>query len=297
MLSQVIRDISFSSDSQWVMISSSRGTSHLFPISPSGGLVSFQSSDASYNARNGDSNLMPPAVHGSSNSGVQVLTQWSICASGPPVTLSPVRRIRNGSNGWINTVGGAAAAATGLLSPLSGAIASAFHDYKVNDLCVDLSSLKKKYYLLVFSPSGSVIQYALHIAPTLNGLTQVPGLSVNSESNLDCDVIVEASQKWNICQKHNCKERRDNIDMYGEDASTDNSKVYPERMKRENLSSEFFGTTIREEVTTEEKRHMYISEAELQMHQNENPLWARPQVFPLAWELSSSFHSCWQTFC
>ncbi|CAA6656547.1 unnamed protein product [Spirodela intermedia] len=32
---QVIHDISFSSDSQWIMISSSRGTSHLFAIPPS----------------------------------------------------------------------------------------------------------------------------------------------------------------------------------------------------------------------------------------------------------------------
>ncbi|KAK6132958.1 hypothetical protein DH2020_033249 [Rehmannia glutinosa] len=78
----VIQDISFSSDSHWIMISSSRGTSHLLLFLPPG-------------------------------TGLQVLTQQDICASGPPVNLSAISRIRSGSNGWRNTVSGAAAAATG----------------------------------------------------------------------------------------------------------------------------------------------------------------------------------------
>ncbi|KAI3686239.1 hypothetical protein L1987_79913 [Smallanthus sonchifolius] len=41
----VIQDISFSVDSRWITISSSRGTSHLFAISPSGGPVNMQSAE------------------------------------------------------------------------------------------------------------------------------------------------------------------------------------------------------------------------------------------------------------
>ncbi|KAI3466209.1 hypothetical protein Pfo_022872 [Paulownia fortunei] len=279
----VIQDISFSSDSQWIMISSSRGTSHLFAISPSGGLVSYQSTDACFSARNSGSSLMAkPAVHGSPNSGLQVLTEQSICASGPPVTLSAVSRIRNGSNGWRNTVSGAAAAATGRLSSLSGAIASAFHECKGNDMHGDLSSLKKNYYLLVYSPSGCVMQYALRFSPAFNGMTAMPGVRVNCESSLDYDarLVVEAMQKWNICQKQNRKEQGDNIDTYGENVNLDSSKVYPEKMKcTNNVFSDVFGITAKEKITTEEKHHMYISEAELQMHQNQNPLWARPEIY------------------
>lgn len=273
----VIQEISFSSDSQWIMISSLRGTSHLFAISPSGGLVSFQSTDA----RNSGSSLMAkPAVHGSPNSGLQVLTQQSVCASGPPVNLNAVSRIRNGSNGWRNTVSGAAAAATGRSSSLSGAVASAFHNCKGDGVHGDQSSLKKNYYLLVFSPSGYVIQYVLH--PALDGMKALPGASITSESCLDSDarIMVEAMHKWNICQKQNRKDRGDNIDMYGENGNSDSSKVYPEIVERENGAfSDVLSITKNEKVTSEDQHHMYISEAELQMHQNQNPLWTRSEIY------------------
>ncbi|KAH6835528.1 hypothetical protein C2S53_015621 [Perilla frutescens var. hirtella] len=279
----VIQDISFSSDSQWIMISSLRGTSHLFAISPSGGLASFQSTDSYSSARNCGSSLMAkPAVQGSPNSGLQMLTQQSICASGPPVNLSAVSRIRNGSNGWRNTVSGAAAAATGRSGSFSGAVASVFHNCKGDGMHGDQSSLKKNYYLLVFSPSGCVIQYVLHFSPSLDGTATLPGASLTSESCLDYDarLMVEAMRKWNICQKQNRKDRGDNIDLYGENGNSDSSKVYPEIMKHENGAvSDVFGVAKNEKITSEEKHHMYISEAELQMHQNQNPLWTRSEVY------------------
>ncbi|GFP89981.1 autophagy-related protein 18f, partial [Phtheirospermum japonicum] len=236
----VIQDISFSNDSRWIMISSSRGTSHLFAISPSGG-------------------------------------------SGPPVTLSAVSRIRSGSsNGWRNTVSGAAAAATGRLSSLSGAIASIFHDGNSNPRG-DSSSLKKNYYLLVFSPSGCVMQYALRFLSALDDVAA--GVSYNHESDLDYDarLMVEALQKWNICQKQkqNRKEEGDNVDAYGVNLNLDTNKIYPENLKfSNNLYPDVLGTTANEKIVNEEKHHhMYISEAELRMHQNQNPLWARRQIY------------------
>ncbi|KAG8386192.1 hypothetical protein BUALT_Bualt03G0123400 [Buddleja alternifolia] len=245
----VIQDISFSRDSQWIMISSSRGTSHLFAISPSGGPVHGGSS--------------------STNSGLQVLSQQSICSSGPPVTLSAISRIRNGQNGWKNTVTGAAAAATGWMGSLSGAIASVFHNCKGDDMCIDNNSSKKSYYLLVFSPSGCVIQYALRISPAVNGMMSLPGVSESSLTS-DARSMVEPIQKWNICQNQNHKEREDYIDMYEENGTLDGSKV-------NNIFPDVF-TTVKGN-STEEKHHMHISEAELQMHQNRNPLWARSEVY------------------
>ncbi|KAL1567049.1 autophagy-related protein 18f-like isoform X2 [Salvia divinorum] len=279
----VIQDISFSSDSQWIMISSLRGTSHLFAISVSGGLVSFQSTDSHSSARNREFSLMTrPAVHGSPNSGLQVLTQQSVCASGPPVNLNAVSRIRNGSNGWRNTVNGAAAVATGRSSSLSGAVASVFHNCKGDGMHGDQSSLMKNYYLLVFSPSGSVVQYVLHSSPALDGVMTLPGASLTPESGIDYDarLMVEAMQKWNICQKQNRKERGDNVDIYGENGNSDSSKVYPEIMRHENGAfSNVSGLTINENIVSEEKHHMYISEAELQMHQKQNLVWTRSEVY------------------
>ncbi|XP_059662533.1 autophagy-related protein 18f isoform X2 [Cornus florida] len=270
----VIQDISFSDDSCWIMISSSRGTSHLFAISPSGGSVTFQSYDACSIGKNSGSCAM-------TKPGSQMLIQQNLCVSGPPITLSVVSRIRSGNNGWRSTVSGAAAAATGRMSSLSGTIASAFHNCKGKDLYMDSGSLKAKYHLLVFSPSGSVIQYALRISPALDSATVVSGLSAAYESATECDsrLVIEAIQKWNICQKHNRRERDDNTDIYGDNGNSDSSKVFPEGIEKEiSVYPEVRGSIAKAKISAEEKHHMYISEAELQMHQARIPLWAKPEI-------------------
>ncbi|XP_028094183.1 autophagy-related protein 18f-like [Camellia sinensis] len=199
----VIQDICFSDDSHWIMISSSRGTSHLFAVSPSGGLVNFQSFDACFTDKNCGSGVMtkPAAVHWPPNSSSQMFNQQNLCASGPPVTLSVVSGIRSGNNGWRSTVTGAAAAATGRMSSLSGAIASAFHNCKGNDLHAVVSGLVSSY---------------------------------DSAPESDARLLVEAIQTWNICQKQSRRDREDNSDIYGENGYSDGSKIFPEIIKREN---------------------------------------------------------------
>ncbi|XP_051133584.1 autophagy-related protein 18f-like isoform X2 [Andrographis paniculata] len=258
----VIRDISFSSDSRWILISSSRGTNHLFGISPSGGMVSSPSNNAYFNAQNS---------HTSPNSGLQVLKQQQICTYGPPVTLSAVSRIRSGNNSWKKTVSGAASAATGKSSSVTGAIASAFYTCNANDVCRNNSP--EKYYFLVFSQSGSVTQHALHISPAFYS-TARGNPDLESNLNSDVGVTVEAIQKWNICQKQNRKDWGDNIDSYGENGNADNSKVHPERAEITNgILSDILNTGAKEKIAAEERNNMYISEAELQMHENANLLW------------------------
>lgn len=278
---QVIQDISFSDDSKWIMISSSRGTSHLFAISPTGGTVNLHPSDTAAAKNSGLGVPTKSAVHWPPNSGVPMLSQQNFCASGPPVTLSVVSRIRSGNNGWRSTVTGAAAAATGRMGYLSGAIASSFHNCKANDLFSDSSSLKEKYHLLVFSPSGCVIQYALRISNGIDSTTAVSGLSTVYEATPDGDarLVVEAVQKWNVCQKQHRREREDNIDIYGENGNTE-SKTFPRGIKKENsFHPETRSAVSKSKISPEERHHLYISEAELQMHQAQNPLWAKPEVF------------------
>ncbi|EEF39532.1 breast carcinoma amplified sequence, putative [Ricinus communis] len=280
----VIQDISFSDDSNWIMISSSRGTNHLFAINPFGGPVNFQTLIANYSAKNSESGVMTKsAVRWPSSLGLQMHNQQSLCASGPPVTLSVVSRIRNGNNGWKGSVTGAAAAATGRLSSLSGAIASSFHNCKGNnDLYLDGTILKSKYHLLVFSPSGCMIQYVLRISAGIDSMAVVPGLGTAFESVPESDgrLVVEAIQKWNICQKLNRREREDNVDIYGENGISDSNKIYPEGKKKGNsVHPEGMGATIKEKINPEEKHHLYISEAELQMHQPHTALWAKPEIY------------------
>ncbi|KAJ4975185.1 hypothetical protein NE237_000291 [Protea cynaroides] len=277
----VIQDISFSEDSHWIMISSSRGTSHLFAISPSGGSVDLQSTGSGLtNSNNGLGVMTKTAVRWPPISGPSKLNQQSFCASGPPVTLSVVSRIKNGNNGWRGTVTGAAAAATGRVSSLSGAIASAFHNCKGNDLYADNRSLTTKYHLLVFSPSGCVIQYVLRLSNGPEPGTVLPGFSTPYESSPDSDarLVVEALQKWDICQRQTRRDREDNLDIYGEQGN--GRKIFPEGIKRTNpiFPSEGHVPT-KAKINAEERNHLYISEAELQMHQARIPLWAKSKIY------------------
>ncbi|XP_021654708.2 autophagy-related protein 18g isoform X2 [Hevea brasiliensis] len=280
----VIQDISFSDDSNWIMVSSSRGTSHLFAINPFGGSVNFQTSDASYTTKNNGFGVMTKsAVRWPPNLGLLMHNQQSICATGPPVTLSVVSRIRNGNNGWRSTVTGAAAAATGRLGSLSGAIASSFHNSKSNnDLYVDGTTLKTKYHLLVFSPSGCMIQYVLRISMGIDSINVASGLGTAHESVPESDgrLVVEAIQKWNICQKQNRRVQEDNVDIYGENGNSDSNKIYPEGKKNGNsVHREGSGAATKAKISLEEKHHLYISEAELQMHQPHVPVWTKPEIY------------------
>lgn len=266
------------------MISSSKGTSHLFAINPSGGCVSVQFPDAGYTTKNnGFGGMTKPAASVPHKSGFQMHNQQSLCASGPPVTLSVVSRIRNGNNGWRGTVTGAAAAATGRAGSLNGAIASSFHNCKGNnDLYVDSASSKMKYHLLVFTPLGSMMQYALRLSAGMDSTTNISGINTNyydSGPENEGRLVVEAVQKWSICQKHSRREREDNFDIYGESGNSDSSKIHPEgRRKGNSIHPEGSSMPAKPNVSPEEKHHLYISEAELQMHQPSVPLWAKSEV-------------------
>ncbi|KAL9276422.1 hypothetical protein ACSQ67_026027 [Phaseolus vulgaris] len=199
--------------------------------------------------------------------------QKSLVVAGPPITLSVVSRIRNGANGWRGTVTGAAAAATGRKTSLSGAIASSFRKYKSSE------GNNSKYQLLVFSPTGSMIQYALRMLTSQDSAV-VSGLAPAYESlpQDDARLVVEAMQKWNIC--HSRREREDNIDIYGENGMSDAKKIYPEEMGEEHtITPKIRNGVIKVNPSLEEKHHLYISEAELQMHQAQTSLWSKPEIY------------------
>ncbi|GJW90741.1 autophagy-related protein 18f-like protein isoform X2 [Tanacetum coccineum] len=181
----VIQDISFSVDSRWINISSSRGTSHLFAISPSGGPVNIQSAEESVNSSHRGYN------YDATNKPADRF------ASGPPITLSPVSRIRNGNSGWRNVVTGAAVAASGRMNSYSSVIASTFHKCKGKNLDADSGSTMSKNHILVFSSSGSVIQYALRLSSEVDSVAVMSGLNTAYDSSPDQDsrLIVEPIQK------------------------------------------------------------------------------------------------------
>lgn len=276
----VIQDISFSDDSQCIMISSSRGTSHLFSVSPSEWAASPQVSDVNLTI----CGYEPDSTFKSrpQSSVTSKLHSQGFYPSGNPITLSVVSRIRNG-NGWKGAVTGAAAAATGRVSPLSGAIASVFHNCKGSGLYPNLSSSTAKYNLLVFSPTGCIIQYVLRQSTgedsgiDLHGLSTVSnGMSLEPDSRL----VVVALQKWDICHKQNRRDRVDHVDVYGEHANDGTSKLLQKGVKRgTSIYPTDSGRDLRVKHSAEENHHMYISEAELHMHSARPPLWAKPEIY------------------
>lgn len=276
----VIQDISFSEDSRWIMISSSRGTSHLFAISPSGGTVQLHFDDGNLtNGNNGFSASTKQMVRSSTIT--PKLNQHSLCAAGPPVTLSVVSRIKNGNNGWIGTVSGAAAAATGRVGSLSGAIASTFHNCKRSNVYAESGSFRTNYHLLVFSP-GSMVQYALRPSSGPDsriGFSEVSSASFESSPDSDGRLVVEALQKWDIRRRRNRRDREDNVDIFGEHGNGDSNKVFPEGMIRGASNRLTKGAVTKGKISAEDSHHLYISEAELQMHQSSVPLWARSEIY------------------
>ncbi|XP_020692196.1 autophagy-related protein 18f isoform X1 [Dendrobium catenatum] len=269
----VIQDISFSDDSQWIMISSSRGTSHLFAISPFEGtniqLQNVNNSDGSYRS---DTNY--PRNLGASK--INHLNSFS-----GPITLSVVSRIKNGNNGWKGAVSGAAAAATGKVNPISGAIASTFLSGKTSSAYVEANSLRTKYYLLLFSSSGCIIQYVLrhlsgeHLSIDPSSLSSIShGLPLESDSRF----VVEPLQKWDICHKKNRRDRNDNMDAYGEHGNGENAKLFQKIVKKVNSVYPTDSPGAKLKLNGEENNHLYISEVELQMHSAQVPLWTRPGI-------------------
>ncbi|RZR74170.1 hypothetical protein BHM03_00033074 [Ensete ventricosum] len=279
-LYQVIQDISFSDDSKWIVISSSRGTSHLFAICPSGGAADLKFNESNFaNVHYGSAWTTKMSVHLSQNSCSSKISEQSLYVPGSPVTLSAVCRIKNGKPGFKSTVNGLAAAGTGKISPLPGAIASVFHYCKGTGLNANIGSLRKMYYFLVFFPSGSIIQYVLHQSSReYCGIDQSEISSIAHESSHEAysRSDVEAVQKWDVCHKRNRKDGCNNVDIYGDHGRGENSKfLCKDKRKEISAYNSASGVDLKTKLPVKQTPHLYISEFELQVHEAWVPLWSK----------------------
>lgn len=251
------------------MISSSRGTSHLFATGSSGAA----------NIRVTKRDFTKPSVSLSSNFCEQ---KPSLCGS--PVTLSAVSRIKNGNPGLMNAVSGVAAAATGKVDPTFGAIASVFHHCNATDHHNNISSLRTKHYLLVYF-SGSIIQYGLRPKSREDfdaKLSRSPSIAHGFSPESDADLVVDALQKWDICHKKNMRDRCDNTDIFGNHGDREYGKFSRKEMKRGTcVYPSSVGADFNPMPIAKETHRSYISEFELHAHEAPFPLWTKSQVNPL----------------
>lgn len=244
---QVIQDICFSSDSNLIVVSSSRGTSHLFEINPE---------------KEGDS----------------------------PVPMSAISRIRSGnSSGWIGTVSDAASAAAGMVGgSVPGTITSTFcycDEKSNNNYYGSVADMCSKTNLLVFAPSGCMTQYALreHQVGVGHETAAMTGFDFESGIETEGKLAVDPIRRWSIIQNRSRRETQDHhSDIYGGGTSVDSkSKVFPEVVRKQSVE-EAWKVTKKGTSLVDDKRHLFIFEAELQTHlPTQLPLWERRKVkFP-----------------
>ncbi|KAF8047102.1 hypothetical protein N665_3206s0004 [Sinapis alba] len=253
MTSAVIQDICFSSYSQWIAIVSSKGTCHIYVLSPFGGENVLEIRNSHVDGPT----LAPTLSLPWWSSPSFMTTQFSF----PPpasVTLSVVTRIK------CNSFFHAASSVVGKPTSFpSGCLAAVFHQSVPLEL---QSSAHALDYLLAYTPSGHVVQYKL--IPSLGG-DQPESHSRAGAAEEELRVKAEPVQCWDVCRKTNWPEREENICGL----TFDGRKIVD--------------TSDSEDLTKPlEKHHVYLANAEVLINSGRKPIWQNSEIsfypmFPL----------------
>ncbi|XP_020211839.1 autophagy-related protein 18g [Cajanus cajan] len=277
----MIQDICFSNFSQWIAIVSSKGTCHLFVLSPFGGDTGFQI----ISSQGEEPSLRP----------VFSLPWWYTPASisyqqslppPAPVVLSVASRIKYSSFGWLNTVHNSAANVTGKVFVPSGAIAAIFHNSLSHSQQLVNSKAKPLEHILLFTPSGHVVQHEL--LPSVGGETTDSGLRNQSTSLLQEDefrVKVEPIQWWDVCRRSEWPERGEPC------CNTFDRQVGMERVQEKIGYSDIHGLDFLgihdgpgEKIVKSSSGNMherfrwYLSNAEVQVNFGRLPIWQKSKI-------------------
>ncbi|CAI8603846.1 unnamed protein product [Vicia faba] len=278
-----IQDICFSHFSQWVAIVSSKGTCHLFILSPFGGDTGFQI----INSMGEEASLLP----------VLSLPWWSTSSiishqqSLPPpapVVLSVVSRIKYSSFGWLNNIHSSNANVAGKVFVPSGAIAVIFHNSMSHSQLLDKSKMKSLEQLLVYTPSGHIVQHELlpSVGPEPNESgSRTQSASAPHMQEDEFRVKVEPIQWWDVCRRSewpekgepcsNTCDRQDGINrvqemMYSGDGYGFNFF---------NISDGVGQKTVKPSTgKPHERSHWYISNAEVQVNFGRIPIWQNSKI-------------------
>ncbi|KAF7805150.1 autophagy-related protein 18h isoform X2 [Senna tora] len=271
MTSAVIQDICFSHYSQWVAIISSKGTCHIFVLAPFGGETVLQ--------------IQNPDTDGPGLLPIYPLPWWSTPhftvnqqqfspAPPPPVILSVVSRIKNSSAGWLNTVTNAASSAAGKVSIPSGAVSAVFHSSMPHDSLNAFSKFHALEYLLVYSPSGHLVQYRLlpssmgaETGETAPRTAPIPSSQIQEE---DLRMKVEPIQWWDVCRRNDWPEREEY--MSGKNLGGPESS----EMSLETSDYEYDNVGNNNSMKFYEECH--FSNAEVQINPGRIPIWQKSEV-------------------
>lgn len=272
LITQVIQDICFSPYSQWIAIVSSRGTCHIFALSPFGGdtVLQIQNSDV-----DGPTLLPVTSLPWWFTPSFIVNQQSFSPPPPPPVVLSVVSRIKNSQSGWLNQVSNAASSAAGKVPIPSGAVAAVFHSSVPHDLLPAHLKVNILENLLVYTPCGHTIQYKL--LPSMGGEPNEaasrtgPGSSLPIQDD-ELRVKVEPIQWWDVCRRNDWPEREECISgiTLGRSETAEIVMDTSDCEDNDIVSKEF--------MKPNERSHLYLSNAEVQISSERIPIWQKYKV-------------------
>ncbi|XP_051141840.1 autophagy-related protein 18g-like isoform X1 [Andrographis paniculata] len=276
--SAVIQDICFSHCSRWVAIVSSRGTCHIFVLSPFGGDDCFQSLIAQSQGNHLFS-ASTPAPPWWSASSFSVNQQHSLRP--PPCTLSVVARMKSSESGLINSVSNAAASMAGKLWVPSGAVAAIFHNSNSSGSLDTKSTGSSLGHILIHTSSGFVVQHEI-LYTVLMGESKTDSVSarqINAPQIEEYRVRVEPNQWWDVCRRLDAAEREECISGSVFDGHSapetrdesrlvfqDNSSVASKRLMKTNS------------LKSSDKSQWYLSNAEVQINSSRLPVWHKSKM-------------------
>ncbi|XP_044493710.1 autophagy-related protein 18g-like isoform X2 [Mangifera indica] len=282
--SAMIQDICFSHYSQWIAIVSSKGTCHVFVLSPFGGDSGFQT----LNSEGGQPSLFPTLSLPWWSSSSCIYDQQ--CLPPPPVSLSVVSRIKYSSFGWLNTVNNAAASSGKVFVP-SGAVAAVFHNSLSHSLPHFNTRANSLEHLLVFTPSGHVVQHEL--LPSIVMEPSESDLRTRTASSLrvqedDLRVRVEPVQWWDVCRQLDWPEREEPISEATCDRQDATEIAQSKSDCEDNHGMDFLdindsvggkSTEKYYAVKSNERSYWYLSNAEVQVSSLRPPIWQNSKIF------------------
>ncbi|KAA8550920.1 hypothetical protein F0562_002604 [Nyssa sinensis] len=279
MTTAIIQDICFSHYSQWIAIVSSKFTCHIFVISPFGSDTGFQTLNT-----NGKEPSLYPLLSLPWWSTSSFITNQQSSTPPHPLTLSVVSRIKVSNSGLLNSVSNAAASAAGKVSVPSGAVAAVFHNSKprsFQDLHLKANSLE---HLLVYTPSGQVIQYELlpsiGIKPSNSDLRTWSDSYIHTQDD-ELRVKVEPVQWWDVCRRSDRREREENILVTTSDRQKTAEKIednYRKKFLEINVCVGGKKLVKSDIVKSHERSHLYISNAEVQINSGRLPIWQKSKI-------------------
>lgn len=267
----VIQDICFSHYSQWVAIVSSRGTCHVFVLSPFGG-------DAGLQIQNSHdrTTLLPVLSQPWWSTSSFLLNQQSFLQPPPPpVTLSVVSRIKCNNSGWLNTVSNVASSAAGRVCVPSGAVAAVFHSSIPHNMQPASRAIALEN-LLAYTPSGHVIQYEL--------LSSVGGESNEASSSTgpgsaaqvqddEFRVKVEPVQWWDVCRRVDWPEREECI------SGVTLGRQETAEITMDSSDCKHNNIAVKSLAKPQERVHLYISNAEVHISSGRIAIWQKPKIY------------------